>query len=650
MNADAVLEELAHAITPVLPLLARCESEEEPGLWQDPRVWRAFARRLISDSHYTRAFELARAGLARGDDPELRYLSALALARGGNLSRAAEYAYALLPTLAPGPLLEETHSLLGRISKDRYSRVADPLLRGCLARAAAEQYELAYLSSGDSFPGINAATLWLLAGEAARARSLSEQVEERARDRLTEAPADYWLLATLGEAAVIAGDPGAAAGWYRRAASAAAGRLGDLAAMRRNLQLLAERVEVAPELLELLDTGRVVVFAGHMIDHPGRHASGRAMRFPADRLLESFVRGAIEERLEALQARVGFCSVACGADVLFAEAMLRRGAELHVVMPYDPEEFFGTSVDFGLTEMIGWRRRSEALLRHATEVHHVTREPFLGDVVLLDLNRRVTQGLAIVRAAHLGTEPHGLVLMEPGAEPLLGGTADFASQWRARGRELSVIDLARLRCQAGHSRRESLPASVSPPPAATAAPGRVGREVRVMLFADVKDFSKLREEQGPTFVVEFLRRVAEVIESAAEPPEFRNTWGDGLFLVFRSVVAAAEFAMRLLERIAEVDWAALQLPADTAVRIGIHAGPVYPYEDPVIARQNYFGSHVNRAARVEPVTVPGCAFTSEQFAALLALEGGHAFVCEYVAVEDLAKGFDRCALYRLRRR
>ena len=50
------------------------------------------------------------------------------------------------------------------------------------------------------------------------------------------------------------------------------------------------------------------------------------------------------------------------------------------------------------------------------------------------------------------------------------------------------------------------------------------------------------------------------------------------------------------------------------------------------------------------MTTPGCAFTSEQFAAALAVEPGHAFVCEYVGVEHLAKDYDRCPLYRLGRR
>ena len=83
------------------------------------------------------------------------------------------------------------------------------------------------------------------------------------------------------------------------------------------------------------------------------------------------------------------------------------------------------------------------------------------------------------------------------------------------------------------------------------------------------------------------------------------------------------------------------------MRIGLHTGPVFEGYDAIIGRNNYFGSHVSRAARIEPVTAPGCAFVSEQFAAALALAPGHDFVCEYLGLQPLAKDYDVCPLYRL---
>ena len=47
--------------------------------------------------------------------------------------------------------------------------------------------------------------------------------------------------------------------------------------------------------------------------------------------------------------------------------------------------------------------------------------------------------------------------------------------------------------------------------------------------------------------------------------------------------------------------------------------------DPVLKRLSFCGQHINRTARIEPVTVPGCVFASEQFAALLSIASGDRF-------------------------
>jgi class 3 adenylate cyclase len=170
-----------------------------------------------------------------------------------------------------------------------------------------------------------------------------------------------------------------------------------------------------------------------------------------------------------------------------------------------------------------------------------------------------------------------------------------------------------------------------------------------MLFADVKNYSVLTDLQAPAFFTEFLGEVGGVIQSMRRYPALCNTWGDGLFMVFHSVLEAADFSTRLLARIEGMDFAKVGLPSDTTVRIGLHAGPVYPQWDRLIGRLNFFGTHVNRAARIEPKTPPGCIYTSEQFASLLATAPNHGFSCEYIGVHSLGKEHDkfRCRLYRL---
>ena len=55
----------------------------------------------------------------------------------------------------------------------------------------------------------------------------------------------------------------------------------------------------------------------------------------------------------------------------------------------------------------------------------------------------------------------------------------------------------------------------------------------------------------------------------------------------------------------ETRWAKLGLPEGMNLRVAIHAGPVYLGQDPVTGNTTCFGSNVNRAARIEPITPPG---------------------------------------------
>ena len=66
----------------------------------------------------------------------------------------------------------------------------------------------------------------------------------------------------------------------------------------------------------------------------------------------------------------------------------------------------------------------------------------------------------------------------------------------------------------------------------------------------------------------------------------------------------------------EVDKLASGLPDDMTLRIGLHLGPVYTRARPDPAmHDNFFGAHVSRAARIEPVTPPGCVYVTETMAA-----------------------------------
>lgn len=170
-----------------------------------------------------------------------------------------------------------------------------------------------------------------------------------------------------------------------------------------------------------------------------------------------------------------------------------------------------------------------------------------------------------------------------------------------------------------------------------------------MLFADAVGFSKLGERQVKVFFEAFWGRVADrLAQLPAGALRTANTWGDGLFLVIQDTVAAADLGVELARMAVQTDWAALGLPSHTNLRVALHAGPAYEVLDPVTQRPGFAGTHISRAARIEPVTPPGQVYVSEAFAALLALDDLQGtFHCEYMGSVPLAKDYGRFRTYRL---
>jgi class 3 adenylate cyclase len=175
-------------------------------------------------------------------------------------------------------------------------------------------------------------------------------------------------------------------------------------------------------------------------------------------------------------------------------------------------------------------------------------------------------------------------------------------------------------------------------------PGRIGG----ILFADVVGFSDLSDTQVVRFYVEFLGIVARLLDAPRRPPIARNTWGDGLYLVFPQVRDAGVFALDLCNQVARTSWAAAELP-EMSVRVGLHAGPLFEFVDRVTGQLSFSGRHATRAARIEPVTPPGTVYASREFAALAAAYRVKEFVCEPVGGLRLAKAAGVAPLFTVRR-
>jgi class 3 adenylate cyclase/tetratricopeptide (TPR) repeat protein len=567
------------------------------------------------------AFDLAERGLEEyPDDVWLRHRAVLALARAGSTDEAQrrfdDYELASVDE-------EDAQALQARIAKD-VALAAQGVERREEARRAAMLYGEIFDRTGGYYPGVNAATLKLVAGDAAEARLLAE----RALTAIAAAdPLSYYAAASEAEALLVLGRPAEARQALERTASLYGGDHGALSTTRRQLRLICRESGLDDELLSAIAGPSVVHYCGHRIAPLGGEG-----RFPAD--AEQLVRARIVAEIERDRPGFAYGSLANGADILFAEALLAVGAELHLVFPFAVEEFVESSVADGGA---GWVERFQTCLAAATSVSYATDDAFLGDDVLYRYASELAMGLAVLRARFLDAPLRQIAVWD--GRPARGeaGTAVDVARWRRHGRPTTTIAPTDL----------PAPTNFSPP--ATARSGDTpARVVRALLFSDIKAFSRLTDEQLPRFATHVLGALATALDKHRDAIEYRETWGDAIYAVLTDPVSAAACALDLQDAMAGLNLAALRLPGHLALRLGGHVGPVFPVRNPIMDSPAFMGSHVSRTARIEPVTPPGSVFVTEQFAAALTLENSP-FGCDYVGHIPAAKDLGRLRMYRLRR-
>ncbi|MFP6899495.1 MAG: tetratricopeptide repeat-containing protein [Opitutales bacterium] len=591
------------------------------------------------------AYDIARKGLdAFPENKLLTQKAGLSLKNAGSPLKASN----ILENLLEKHHDVETYSLLASCYKDLWGYASDPSKKSEYAGLAIDYYKkglaatsLGTLKSsrrGDKqyYPCINVAFLYFVAlRNYKEAREYAQQALKICQELIHASESDYWVLATAAEAQLIYGHLDDAIKAYQVAVAFKGATPAQIASTCSQAMKIAELYDARDKLAKIFPMAGVVAFSGHMIDKPGS-----APRFPPQ--AEEVVREEIEKALERLGASFGYSSAACGADLLFIECMLARGGEVHVFLPFNKNDFIEASVRYAGEQ---WVERFEAVLSSAaTTMHYVTDGGYLGEDELFSLCNEVFAGFASMHSRRLAENPHLLTVWD-GGDGGLGGTGTLIERWRTSFGEPIRIDT-------NHLLQELPPplpdeqASRGVSPQAEAHPVR--REVKTMLFADVEGFSKLPDEKNPAYAEHFLGGIAKILESLSKPPRFINTWGDSIFAVFDHLSDGLNMALDLRDFVVRTNWEEKGLPTEFSARISLHAGPAYSIEDPLLGKTNFFGRHVNNAARIEPIALPGCVYVSETVAALLTFRG-HDFDFEYVGNVELAKSFGSFPIYLLQR-
>lgn len=503
-----------------------------------------------------------------------------AQARAGALDRAWQmFRDAGFDRVADDPAVL---NLKGRLLKDEAL-----LLGGEPRREHAREAAAAYAAAAQLAPApyslINAATLALIAGDTAGSRALASDVLDLLRDG-TEPDTPYWCLATEAEAQLLAGDSAAAEAALAQAIATAPEAWEDHASTLRQFGVILAEQGASAAWLDAHRPPRSLHFAGHM-------------RLPEDT-------AALSDTIDALLAeeRIGFAygALAAGADLLIAERLLARGAELHAVLPGGIDAFVERSVR---PHGEHWVERFERALDAAASVQEMgeaSSAAFMPSIRLADL---VAMGRATMHAGLLQSEAVQL-LVGPSSIDEVGQSAHAGGLWCKAGRRQHLVP---LRAPAG------------PYGAERTAPRIIAVLAIDLLDSEEEDFAAIDRD--------IAGRLPALHGALADTPPLAARWSARrLLLAFGGTGETYRCALAI----------ATALASTGPFRQALHIGLATAIDDPVTGGPLLIGGAFDLAERMLAATPPGATFASEAFAASLAACEADAVRAEMVGEMALA--------------
>ncbi|HMK41458.1 MAG TPA: Crp/Fnr family transcriptional regulator [Methyloceanibacter sp.] len=332
-------------------------------------------------------------------------------------------------------LVEDLAALNARLLKEHAFEATRSSDRKKQAMASFSAYHGLYEHSQGYYPGVNAATMALIAGNAEIARQIAGALIAE----LDAGRSDYWPLATLAEALLIVGREAEAEEVLAKASTARGADDGAKASTILQFRRLGTVLDADIEaLVSALRPRSVAVFSGHLF-------RGNELDQSTQSAIEADIRAAAEPLFAEHNVGIVYGALAAGTDIVLAETALASGAELDVVLPFPTERFVETSVKIG--DPPGkpgtWEKRFRTILESQGVRALTIMDP--NEPVERDLDAyffyafRYAAGCALQRAATLQTNCRLLVVADGGGPDTVAGANRVLDDWREHGRPFDLI-------------------------------------------------------------------------------------------------------------------------------------------------------------------------------------------------------------------
>ncbi len=536
--------------------------------------------------------------IANSDDIRAKQLYALSLSKSGAPEAAREF---LEPVYKINPDDIETAGILGSIYKELFKKNQQTNF----ALLSRDTYLKNFTSTKNYYTGINAASMSAMVMQSVKGKELAREVIAL----LKPDTKDFWELTTLGEAYLLLKDKEKSIEYYLNARSAAGTDWGKVTSVHNQLWLLNHYLPVSKDVFRIFAPPEVVAFAGHMIDAPTRATP----RFPA--VTEQKVKDAIKGAIRTLHASIGYCSLACGADILFAEAMAEEGCEVVVLIPFDKTDFVNTSIRFAGE---GWIRRYEELI-NKFPVTLVAKDSYGGNDDLFSLLGKAVFGSAVLRSQVYYQEPFLLtVLSEFDLKQKEGGTRDTVKAWPYPQRHTNInpnvmFTAADIKPAAGEVQKVTFERIIDRPVLYMACVELAG-----VLVMERERIEKLVNTMAEDQQVEF--KIFEVTET--------------------SIILAMDTEIALMDVVRSIWVSTAPFKPEKPIHIGLHVAPVY-------VKSIGDDMNVKSLKAISQFATTGSICATMGFASVLALHPKK-FQLDYIGVIQLPDQNENSSLYRVK--
>jgi CRP-like cAMP-binding protein len=341
-------------------------------------------------------------------------------------------------------LVEDIAALNARLLKEKAFDTGRNAERRNHAQASFDAYHRLYAHKQGYYPGVNAATMALIAGD----RATAQMIAAKLVTALSREAEEYWPLATLAEALLVTGKPAEAKAILARAGAAWDADDGAKASTILQFRRLQAALDTNMEaFVTELGPREVAVFSGHLF-------RGSELGEAPQEETEASIRRRAEELLTAHNVGILYGALAAGADIILAEAALSLGAELAIVLPFATERFIETSVRIGDPPGYPgkWEKRFRAILDGGQGARSLTiMDP--ADPAERDLDGyffyafRYAAGLGLQRAAMLQTRCRLIAVADDTGPDTLAGANRVLADWRAHDRAFDLIPFPQLRAK-----------------------------------------------------------------------------------------------------------------------------------------------------------------------------------------------------------